>query len=96
VRPSTAACEEATSARWATTATGSGTSCVTGAPAVCEGACLTARAAPATGCVLRPSTDACDDASLCTIGDHCSGCRWDVRRRHGAVRGRRGVHGGRV
>jgi hypothetical protein len=28
---------------------------------------------PATGCVPLPSTEACDDASQCTVGDHCSG-----------------------
>jgi hypothetical protein len=38
---------------------------------VCDEPCLACD--PAAGCVPKPATAACNDGSVCTLGDHCSG-----------------------
>jgi hypothetical protein len=73
VKPASAACEDGNLCTAGDHCTGLGNVCVPGGPADCESECLTGACVPATGCVPRPSTTACDDATVCTTGDHCSG-----------------------
>jgi hypothetical protein len=73
IKPADAACEDGNLCTAGDHCSGQGNVCIPGGPAVCDGDCLTGVCIPATGCVPRPSTVACDDASVCTVDDHCSG-----------------------
>jgi hypothetical protein len=49
------------------------TTCLSGSPRDCSGACSTGACDPATGCDPLPATTPCDDGSVCTQTSHCSG-----------------------
>lgn len=52
---------------------GDGAVCVSGAPALCTGACQTGVCDPGAGCLPAPAARACDDGNACTTSDHCRG-----------------------
>ncbi len=57
---------------------GEGGMCISGAEVRrCDGGCLTGVCEPQRGCVATPADTPCDDGSLCTVDDRCSGgtCR---------------------
>ncbi|MCW5891657.1 MAG: right-handed parallel beta-helix repeat-containing protein [bacterium] len=49
------------------------TTCLSGSPRNCAGPCSTGACNPGTGCDPLPATVVCNDGSVCTQGDHCSG-----------------------
>lgn len=68
-----AACQDGDACTVGDACSGVDTTCLSGGPRDCSGACSTGACDPSTGCDPLPASTTCDDGSVCTQSSHCSG-----------------------
>jgi hypothetical protein len=72
-RPAGASCDDGSVCTLGDTCSSNPAGVCSGTSLACAGACFTGSCDPQAGCVPQPAGTACDDGSVCTLDDGCSG-----------------------